>query len=92
MAERQLVRPLFRLDEQATAVKTLLAKYEDVRMDLADACLVRMTEIHSDCLLVTVDSEFRDVYRRHGRQMIPTLMPTGVSDRAGPRPGRSKSS
>jgi hypothetical protein len=44
-------------------------------MDLADACLVRLTELHGDCVLLTIDSEFRDVYRRHGRRAIPTLMP-----------------
>jgi rRNA-processing protein FCF1 len=46
-------------------------------MDLADACLVRMTELHADCELITIDREFRDVYRRRGRQVIPTLMPAG---------------
>jgi len=90
LAQRHLVRPSFRLDEEAMAVKTLMARYRDVQMDLADACLVRLAEIHSDCVLVTVDSEFRDVYRRHGRQMIPTLMPPAVSGRVRPSSGRSK--
>jgi hypothetical protein len=34
-----------------------------------------MSELHADCRVLTLDSEFRDVYRRHGRQTIPTLMP-----------------
>ena len=51
-------------------------------MDLADACLVRLAEIHADCLLVTADSEFRDIYRRYGRQTIPTMMPSGVRRRS----------
>ena len=41
-------------------------------MDLAEACLVRLSEIHADCVLVTADSEFRDVYRRYGRRATPT--------------------
>ena len=65
----------FRLEAEATAVKRLLARYSDVPMDLADACLVRLTELHSDSVLLTIDSEFRDVYRRHGRQAIPTVLP-----------------
>ena len=65
----------FRLEAEAPAVKKLLARYGDVPMDLADACLVRLAELHADCLLLTIDSEFRDVYRRHGRQAIPTVMP-----------------
>jgi predicted nucleic acid-binding protein len=56
-------------------VKKLLARYRDVPMDLADACLVRLSELHGDCVLLTIDSEFRTVYRRHGRQAIPTRSP-----------------
>jgi predicted nucleic acid-binding protein len=75
---RGLVRPVFHLEEEADPVRALLAKYKDVRMDLADACLVRMAEIHAEPLLVTVDTEFRDVYRRHGRKAIPTLLPASA--------------
>jgi len=75
MLARGVVRPVFRLEEEAAAVKTLLSKYSDVPMDLADACLVRMTELYAEPTLVTVDREFRDVYRRHGRKQIPTLLP-----------------
>jgi hypothetical protein len=62
--------------EEAAAVRALLSKYSDVPMDLADSCLVRMTEIHAEPTLVTVDTEFRDVYRRHGRRVIPTILPS----------------
>ena len=72
---RGVVSASFRLETESTAVKKLLARYGDVPMDLADACLVRMTELHSDSVLLTIDSEFRDVYRRHGRQAIPTVLP-----------------
>jgi hypothetical protein len=44
-------------------------------------CLVRMSEQHADCALLTVDSEFRDIYRRRGRQVIPTLLPPGTRRR-----------
>jgi predicted nucleic acid-binding protein len=75
LVTRGVVSPSFRLEAEAPAVKKLLGRYGDVPMDLADACLVRMTELHGDCVLITIDSEFRDVYRRHGRQAIPTLRP-----------------
>jgi len=78
MSERQFLRPSFRLEDEAAAVKTLLARYQDVPMDLADACLVRLSEIHADCVLVTAGSDFRDVYRRYGRRATPTMMPSGV--------------
>ena len=55
-------------------VAALMEKYADLPMDLADACLVRMTEQHSSCEVLTVDGDFQ-VYRRHGREAIPTAHP-----------------
>ena len=51
-----------------------MEKYADVPMSLADACIVRITEILPDPLLLTTDSDFR-VYRRHGRQVVPIRTP-----------------
>jgi predicted nucleic acid-binding protein len=56
------------------AVLKLLEKYSSVPMSFADACLVRMTEIVNDPVLLTTDADFR-VYRRHGRQVIPCILP-----------------
>jgi hypothetical protein len=44
-------------------------------MSLADACLVRMTELDASAIVVTLDSHFR-IYRRNRRQTIPALMPS----------------
>jgi hypothetical protein len=44
---------------------------------LADACLVRMSEILPEPVVLTTDRDFR-VYRRHSRQVIPCLMPPGA--------------
>ena len=43
-------------------------------MSLADACLVRMTEMIADPFVVTTDSDFL-IYRRNGRQAIPCALP-----------------
>jgi hypothetical protein len=43
-------------------------------MSLADACLVRLAEIHAAAEVFTLDSDFR-IYRRHGNKVIPVLMP-----------------
>jgi predicted nucleic acid-binding protein len=56
------------------AVLKLLEKYADMPMSLADACLVRMTETLNDPMLLTTDGDFR-IYRRHGRQVIPCVLP-----------------
>jgi predicted nucleic acid-binding protein len=71
---RGLLTIPFRLQDEGAAVAKLLAKYADVPMSLADACLVRMAEQHGRCAVFTLDSDFRQ-YRKHGRQVIPTLMP-----------------
>ena len=51
-----------------------MRKYGDVPMSFADACLVRMSEVVADPLLLTTDSGFR-VYRRHGRLVVPCVLP-----------------
>lgn len=43
-------------------------------MSIADACLVRLTEILPDPLILTTDSDFR-IYRRLGHKSIPSRMP-----------------
>ena len=75
LVARGVVAPTFRLVDEISAVRTVVKRYG---RDLADACLVRMSEIHSDCFVVTIDSEFRDVYRRHGRKSIPTRLPPRI--------------
>ncbi len=43
-------------------------------MSLADACLVRLAELHPGSTIFTFDADFR-IYRRHGNRVIPVLMP-----------------
>ena len=62
----------FSLDREA--VLLLMEKYADMPMSLADACLVRMSETHTEPVVLTTDADFR-VYRRHSRQVIPCVMP-----------------
>ena len=64
----------FSLSAEQEAVLVMMDKYADVPMSLADACLVRMTEMRPDPVLLTTDADFR-IYRRHSRQVVPCLMP-----------------
>jgi len=66
--------PGFDLAADVEPVLTLMHKYRDVPMSLADACLVRMSEALPDPVLLTTDTDFR-IYRRHSRHVIPFLMP-----------------
>jgi len=65
----------FDLSEQTAGVLSLLKKYADRDMDLADACIVRMTELLRDCHVVTLDRGDFAVYRRNGRDLIPVIAP-----------------
>jgi predicted nucleic acid-binding protein len=64
----------FDLSEDLGPVLALMEKYADAPMSLADACLVRMTELREDSIILTTDAHFR-VYRRHTRQAVPCILP-----------------
>jgi uncharacterized protein len=64
----------FELAGEIDVIRALMRKYADLPMSLADACLVRMTEILRDPVLLTTDRDFR-VYRRNNRQVVPSRMP-----------------
>jgi uncharacterized protein len=74
LLRRRAVVSTFNVAEEIDHVLGLMAKYADVPMSFADACLVRMVELVADPILLTLDEDFR-VYRRHGRQIIPCAMP-----------------
>jgi uncharacterized protein len=65
----------FNLTEQTAGVLRLLQKYADREMDLADACIVRMTELMRDSQVITLDRSDFAVYRRNGRDLIPLVAP-----------------
>jgi predicted nucleic acid-binding protein len=65
------------VQEEIVGLCRLQARYRDRRISLADACLVRMAELHPGSVVLTLDSDFR-VYRMNGRQVVPTRMPAGA--------------
>jgi predicted nucleic acid-binding protein len=75
LLQRRALLVNFDFSDDMESVLKLLQKYADVPMSLADACLVRMTETFSDPIILTTDPDFR-VYRRHSRQVIPSVMPS----------------
>ena len=66
--------PSFQLGHDLDSVLRCLSKYASVPASLADACLVRMTETLPGPLVLTTDSDFH-IYRRHGRQVVPSRIP-----------------
>jgi predicted nucleic acid-binding protein len=73
--QRDLLRVGFSVENEKDAIRRLLRRFADVPISFADACLIRMSEIHANSVVWTLDSDFR-VYRRSGRQSIPLVMPT----------------
>src|SRR5207237_62333 len=63
----------FSLQEEIEHVHRLLAEYP--QMDLADACLVRMSELTPDCQIFTIDRQDFCVYRRFRNKVIPAVFP-----------------
>jgi predicted nucleic acid-binding protein len=61
-------------NRERAALRSLMRKYRNIPMSLADATLVRLSELHRDCQILTFDTDFR-IYRRHGNKVIPVLMP-----------------
>ena len=70
-----VVDPAFSLSHEVSNLAILASKYADRPMDLADACLVRMSELHSKCRIWTVDRNDFSTYRRMGRRMISCEFP-----------------
>ncbi|MGO9465114.1 MAG: type II toxin-antitoxin system VapC family toxin [Isosphaeraceae bacterium] len=77
LLERGVLRLAFNLSDNFGQVSALMRRYASVPMALADACLVRMSELVVDSVVMTLDSDFR-IYRRHKRQKIPVLLPANA--------------
>jgi hypothetical protein len=74
LLRRGAVVPALDLADELDRVLSLMQRYTDIPMSLADACLVRMSEILADPLIFTTDADFR-VYRRHSRHVVPCITP-----------------
>ena len=74
LIRRGAITLAFSLSDESAAVTQLIKRYDDVPISIADACLVRMSELHTGSEIMTVDGDFQ-IYRRQGRGIIPTMMP-----------------
>lgn len=74
LVESGILQIDFSLSAEALAIKTLMQKYKDVPMSLADACLVRMSELVDNSVVFTLDSDFH-IYRKNGKEKISLIYP-----------------
>lgn len=72
--ERATIEIDFSLPGEIAVVKELIKKYENVPMDFADACLVRMSETIDNSIVFTLDSDFW-VYRKNSKDAIELIIP-----------------
>ena len=77
LVARGLVRLAFDLGSQFAELAKLARPYADRQPDLADLCLIRMSELGPKLPLITIDGDFR-VYRRNRLKRIPVIMPPGI--------------
>jgi uncharacterized protein len=76
MIFEELITLSFDCSDHLPQLADLAKRYVDRRPDLADLCLIRMSELYPDHRVITVDEDFR-VYRRNKREIIPIIMPPG---------------
>lgn len=74
LVARGAVKVEFGIANEIQPVLALMQRFRTVPMSLADACLVRMTELEPHSAVLTIDSDF-SIYRRNRRQIVPTISP-----------------
>jgi predicted nucleic acid-binding protein len=63
----------FQLSREAAGVKHVLRKYRDRKIDLADACLIRLADEFETPDILTLDKDFQ-VYRWGGNKPFHILL------------------
>jgi uncharacterized protein len=75
MVRDGLVSLAFDCNDHLPQLAVLAERYRDRQPDLADLCLIRMSELYPKHSVITVDrADFR-VYRRNKRDTIPLVTP-----------------
>ncbi len=65
----------FDFNKHLLQLEALAKRYTDRKPDLADLCLIRMSELFPRHPVITVDREDFRVYRRNKRETIPLICP-----------------
>ena len=74
----EMLRVAFDCSRNLDQLGKLAERYADRKPDLADLCLIRMSELYPRHIVLTVDeAEFR-IYRRNKRETTPVLCPPGA--------------
>ena len=75
MLREGLVTLAFDCADHLPQLEGLARRYADRQPDLADLCLIRMSELFPRYSVVTTDRDDFKVYRRNKREVIPLVCP-----------------
>jgi uncharacterized protein len=75
MVTEGLVTIAFECSDHLPQLAALAKRFSDRQPDLADLCLIRMSELYPRHSVLTVDREDFRVYRRNKRETIPVICP-----------------
>jgi predicted nucleic acid-binding protein len=75
MIENGLVVDVFDFNANLTHLALLAEKYSSRRPDLADLCLIRLSELNPYHQVLTIDRQDFAIYRRNKREIIPLICP-----------------
>jgi predicted nucleic acid-binding protein len=71
-----LVMPSFVIADHLDRLEELAKRYADRAPDVADLCLIRMSELNPRYPVITTDVRDFRVYRRGKREAIPLIVPS----------------
>lgn len=75
MISDELVTLAFDCNDHLAQLTALARRYRDREPDLADLCLIRMSELYPKLSVITTDVNDFAVYRRNKREVIPIIAP-----------------
>lgn len=78
MIFEELLTLSFDCNDHLPQLAALAKRYQDRQPDLADLCLIRMSELYPKHSVITVDAADFRVYRRNKREVIPLICPPRV--------------
>lgn len=70
-----LIALAFDCRDHLSQLAALASRYSDRQPDLADLCLIRMSELYPRHSVITVDRDDFRVYRKNKRETIPLICP-----------------
>lgn len=75
LVQDELLRVAFDCTRNLEPLLALARRYADRQPDLADLCLIRMSELYPHHVVITIDEKDFRIFRRNKRETIPILSP-----------------